>query len=164
MSLPILTPPRAELNFDIVVNPTVPLLRSCTTSSGGPLWSTEDSGHMMWKAYRDLAGALGEMAAGGDADDSVSCSSEGAKGKQQEKVVMLPAATQHKHGRPPPVAGCLCGEVERGRSGQRGPVRYPGYAYGTRRAWPPWGGRRAFGSRPIARWQRCGLAGRPVVA
>jgi hypothetical protein len=95
MSLPILTPPHAELNFDIVVNPPEPMLRSWTTSRGGLLWSTGYSGHMMWKAYRDLAGALGEMAAGGYADDSVSCSSEGAKGKQPEKVVIL-----HKHGRP----------------------------------------------------------------
>jgi hypothetical protein len=55
---------------------------------------------MMWKAYRDLAGALREMAAGGDADDSVSCSPEDVKREKPEQVVVLPAATQHKYGRP----------------------------------------------------------------
>jgi hypothetical protein len=78
-----------RLNFDILdpaatVNPMEPLLRNCTTSSRDPLWTVGDGVHMTWEAYRDVADATGEMAARGNTDDSVSCSSESAKRKQPD--------------------------------------------------------------------------------
>jgi hypothetical protein len=72
------------LNFDIVdptaiVNPKEPLLRNCTTSGGSPLWSFGNGVYLAWVDYRDLAGAIGEMAVDNTTDDSVSDSPECAQ-------------------------------------------------------------------------------------
>ncbi len=69
---------------------------------------------MPWEAYRKQADAIGKIAAGGEADDSISYSSEGAERKHPESVVMLLASWPQKHGRhtrPLPVAGWLRGSV-----------------------------------------------------
>jgi hypothetical protein len=81
------------------------------------LWSADDGVHLAWEAYRDLAAAFTEMAESRDADDDMSCSSEGSKRKHPESVVPLPGAPFHKRGRgiaKPPVAGWLCGMADIG--------------------------------------------------
>jgi hypothetical protein len=110
------------LNYDLIdpksiVNPTEHSLHSRVSSEGDMLWSADNGVHLAWEAYRDLAAAFTEMAESRDADDDMSCSSEGSKRKHPESVVPLPGAPFHKRGRgiaKPPVAGWLCGMADIG--------------------------------------------------
>ncbi len=67
-------------------------MRSGISSGGLPLWNAEDGVHLAWDAYRDLAGALAEMAECVEVEDDLSCSSGGSKRRQSESVVTLPDA------------------------------------------------------------------------
>lgn len=90
----------------------ISLVVNRVTSCGSPLWSMGDGVRLTW-VLRDLAGAISELAAGGDMDESVSCSSESSTRKQPKSVVTLAPASRAKLGRTchtatvPPVPGWL---------------------------------------------------------
>ncbi len=115
------------LNIDLIdpttcVNPTEPALKSRKTSSGSPLWSDKDGVHLTGDGYRDLAGVIVEMAAGGGADygdsreeDAASCGADASKRRQPDSVVTLPPAPPPKRGRSSTalmVAGWLTGRPD----------------------------------------------------
>jgi hypothetical protein len=123
------------LNIDLIdpttcINPTEPALKSRKTSSGSPLCSDKDGVHLTGNGYRELAGVIVEMAAGGGADygdsrkeDAASCGTYASKRQQPDSVVTLPPAPPPKRGRSstaPTVAGWLTGRADIGRHGVRG--------------------------------------------